>query len=485
MRPARPALATVLNLSGERAARGSPSAAAHPSPHGRLLLTSATIRQPAVPTTNRFRWSLIEIEQLVRRRELSPTEVLQQALGTIKSKEPDLRAWAHLDPSSAVRAAERLTRELSRSGPRSPLHGVPVAVKDIFDTRAMPTEWGSPTQRGRQPSADCELVERLNSLGCVILGKTHTAAYAFFDPAPTRNPHDLAHTPGGSSSGSAAAVAAGMAPLAVGSQTQGSVLRPASFCGVTGFKPSHGLLPLNGVMPFAPTLDHAGLFAGGVRDLALAWSALGFAASSESADEVRAVDWPPGGTAEAVMQRTLESSLQALQAFGIRVRRFERPRFFDALPAALRTVMAFEAVQEHWQRYVQHGPAIGSRLASLLEEGSRISCSEYAQALAELASARDHFEDWMDPHAVVATPAAPGPAPAGLESTGDPSCNAPFTALGAPSISIPMPVPEGQLPMGLQLAAGRGRDALLLATAHRCSAVLARGLEVRASAAPR
>ncbi len=356
-----------------------------------------------------------------------------------------------------------------------------MAIKDIFDTRAMPTEWGSPTQRGRQPSADCELVQQLTSLGCVVLGKTHTAAFAFFDPAPTRNPHDLAHTPGGSSSGSAAAVAAGMAPLAVGSQTQGSVLRPASFCGITGFKPGHGLLPLNGVMPFAPTLDHAGLFADGVRDLQLAWSSLGFAASDETAEKVRAMDWPPGGTAETVMERTLESSLQALEAAGVRVRRIERPRFFDALPPALRTVMAFEAVREHGQRYLRHGPAIGSRLASLLEEGSRISNSEYEQALGELASARVSYEAWMDPHAVIATPAATGPAPAGLESTGDPSCNAPFTALGAPAISTRMDVPEGQLPMGLQLAVGRGRDALLLATARRFSTILAPGREARAS----
>lgn len=419
-----------------------------------------------------FRWSLSDIESLVGTGELSPLGVLDESMRAVASRDQEILAWSHLALESARHTAADLAEEARRHGPRGPLHGVPVAVKDIFDTAGLPTEWGSETQRGRVPEADCELVESLVSRGCILLGKTHTTAYAYFDTGPTRNPHDPEHTPGGSSSGSAAAVAAGMVPLAIGSQTQGSVLRPASFCGIAGFKPSFGVLPLGGVMPFAPSLDHAGLFAATAGDLRVAWRALDFETESLPANEIFVVDWPPRGGVEPSMAMAFRSALQSLAAAGVTVRRVRRPSFFDALPPALWTVMAYEAAREHGGRYRLHGPRMGAKLVELLEEGLGIEDAEYIKALQVLRVTRESFRDWTRACPIVATPAAPGPAPRGLGSSGDPRCNAPITALGAPAISIPMPIGTDQMPMGLQIAGAHGTEALLLATAVRCERLL-------------
>lgn len=419
-----------------------------------------------------FPWSLSEIEARSHPRSVSSVRMVQASLARIKALEPEIRAWAWLGAAQAQERADALA-SASPAPSAGPLLGVPYAVKDIFDTAGIPTEWGSETQRGRVPEASCKLVARLDALGAILLGKTHTTAYAYFDAAPTRNPHNLAHSPGGSSSGSAAAVAAGMVPLAIGSQTQGSVLRPASFCGVAGFKPSYGLLPLEGVMPFAPSLDHAGLFARSASDIRVAWSALGYGSEAKPAEAVTAIDWPPGAPVDPEMAAAFRSAMQRLAAAGVQVSYSARPEFFDALPQALRVVMTYEAAVEHGARQKAFGSRMGARLSELLAEGLRIDPAVHQSALGELHAARARLAEWAAPGTVIATPAAPGPAPAGLESTGDPRCNAPLTALGIPAISIPMPVREGSLPLGLQLAAGRLQDSRLLATARVCEELLA------------
>ena len=421
-----------------------------------------------------FPWSLRQISGLIQERALSPLDIVQATASAVRQAEPTVQAWCHLNLDAALQRAEILTEALKRSTPVSPLHGATYGAKDIFDTAGLPTEWGSATQRGRVPSDDCELVAALDSLGCVLVGKTHTTAYAYYDTGPTRNPLAAGHTPGGSSSGSAAAVAAGMVPLAIGSQTQGSVLRPASFCGVVGFKPSFGALPLGGVMPFAPTLDHAGLFAASAADMEFAWQALGAEPTQAGADALAIMDWPPEGPLTPEMAVCFRAAMKTLARAGMPIRRVSRPKFLEALPAALHTVMAFEAVREHGEHYREHGPAIGDKLAALLEEGLGFGPDAYASAQQTLASARDAYKQWARHHPVVATPAALGPAPQGLESSGDPRCNAPFTALGAPAVSIPMPTLPSQLPMGLQLAAAPGLDALVLATASACERLLRR-----------
>ena len=421
--------------------------------------------------TQRYPWSLQQIESLVAAAKLSPERMISAVGASVESLEPEIRAWSFLTLESAGKRAAHLRDEAARSGPRSPLHGVPFGAKDIFDTAGIPTEWGSQTQRGRKPDCTSALVSRLESLGAVLAGKTHTTAFAYYDTGPTRNPRDPTRTPGGSSSGSAAAVAAGMVPLAIGSQTQGSVLRPASFCGIAGFKPSYGALPLDGVMPFAPTLDHAGIFASAAADIQVAWRALGSNTDVVAATVVTVLDWPPRGGLEPSMADVFRRSIQTLIEAGMRIDWSPRPAFFDALPAALHTVMAFEAAREHGSRYREHGKQVGAKLAELLDEGLGIAESRYRAARRTLMQARDMFSEWGDRHPVTATPAAPGPAPAGLASSGDPRCNAPFTALGAPAISIPMPT--GTLPLGLQLTAPHGRDSVLIATAIECERLLA------------
>lgn len=418
-----------------------------------------------------FPWSLSKIESLPEPDKPSATSMLQASEDAIASDESAIHAWSWLGLEEARERARLLSRPDSPcSG--SPLCGVPYAVKDIFDTAGIPTEWGTETQRGRVPDRDSGLVARLNSLGGILLGKTHTTAYAYFDHAPTRNPRNPDHTPGGSSSGSAAAVAAGMVPLAIGSQTQGSVLRPASFCGVVGFKPTYGLLPLDGVMPFAPTLDHAGLFAPAASDIRVAWRALGFKSDAAPVERITIVDWPPGARVEPEMATAFRSAVQCLSAEGLLITHLPRPAFVDSLPGALRTVMAFEAAREHGERYRVLGQRMGSKLSELLDEGLEIRSSQYRSALQTLHAARNALREWLPANAIIATPAAPGPAPAGLESTGDPRCNAPYTALGVPAVSVPMPVRKGRLPMGLQLTACSGKDSVLLATAVLCERLL-------------
>ena len=286
----------------------------------------------------------------------------------------------------------------------------------------------------------------------MLVGKTHTTAFAYYDAAPTRNPHNPAHTPGGSSSGSAAAVACGMVPLAVGSQTQGSVLRPASFCGVVGFKPTFGKLPLAGVMPFAPTLDHAGLFTADAADMQAVWRALGFASDAAPCGAVAAVPWPPppAGPLDGSMRDALEAALRTIENAGFQVERLSRPSFFDALPAALRTVMRYEAAQQHgelfrgaWSRGRRKARRAPRRRTAHRPRG-------LSDALASLRAARTAFAEWAAGRTVIASPAALGPAPRGLDSTGDPAANAPFTALGAPAIAIPMGKSPDGLPLGLQ-----------------------------------
>lgn len=339
-----------------------------------------------------------------------------------------------------------------------PLSGVPFGVKDIFDTENLATEWGSGVMAGRIPMRDAALVRMLRERGAVMLGKTHTTSFAYFDPAPTVNPHDPAHTPGGSSSGSAAAVAAGMVPVALGSQTQGSVLRPASFCGCAGFKPTFGVLPLEGTMPFAPTLDTAGLFTENAADMRTLWALLGFETDAEPCQSPVALE-PP----EEVEPPMREVFLRTAAKLGARTE--APPDSFRELWKVVKRIQEIEGGRTHQEAWRQHGGAVGAKLAGLIQSGLAATEDEYQEELGKLQAARRDMAAFLREHPVVLSPAALGPAPRTLASTGDPRMNAPWTGLGSPAISIPMDVRMGSLPMGLQIAAAPGADALLLATA--------------------
>ncbi len=384
--------------------------------------------------------------------ECTPEQILGVCLERIAALDGDLRAWVEVAPQSPLAAG--------------PLDGIPFGVKDIYETRTMATEYGSPLYAGRKGASDAALVARFRTLGAILLGKTQTTAFASFDPAPTRNPHNTLHTPGGSSSGSAVAVQTGMVPFALGTQTLGSVLRPASFCGIVGFKPTFGLLSLDDVLPFAPSLDTAGLFTQTADDMQLLWTRMGH----PEASPVRALAVPSLiPPLEPRMDAAFRRNLERLDPH-IPISAFALPPEFADLAPAVKLINAYEGARTHEARWREHGEAIGSKLAALIEEGLGIAPDRYRAALATVSDVKHSMTQLMRQHPVIVTPSAPGPAPAGLASTGDPILNLPWTALGFPAISIPMPVPG--LPLGLQLVSAPESDAALLALGVEIDALL-------------
>ena len=385
-------------------------------------------------------------------RDRAPDELLGLCLERITARDEQLRAWVQVAPQPALGSG--------------PLNGIPFGAKDIYETLGLATEYGSPLYAGRKGVSDARLITDLRKLGAVLVGKTQTTAFAYFDPAPTCNPHQPDHTPGGSSSGSAVAVAAGMVPFALGTQTLGSVLRPASFCGVVGFKPSVGLLPLEGVLPFAPSLDTAGLFTQSADDMQLLWTRMGHATGSAKRSLSIPSLMPPVEPAmEVAFRRTMER-LDPHFSFNV----VEMPTRFAEMAAAVKRICTYEGARTHEARWREHGDAIGHKLAQLVEGGLRIPADEYRAALTTVAEIKREMSSLFRQYPVLITPSAPGPAPAGLESTGDPIMNLPWTALGVPAISIPMPALG--LPLGLQLVSESGSDAALLALAVEIEAIL-------------
>lgn len=378
---------------------------------------------------------------------------LAPCLERIRAMDEDLHAWVQVSPQAP--AAD------------GPLAGVPIGVKDIFETAGLATEYGSDIYKGRVGTTDAAIVRELKRLGAIVVGKTHTAAFAYRSPAPTRNPRDVARTPGGSSSGSAAAVAAGMVPLALGTQTKGSVLRPASYCGITGFKPTFGVIPTDGVLPFSTSLDTVGFFAHTPRDMVAFWEAYTGAAVRES--EGATVLGCARAPVEPAMAAAFEAAMARLTAAGLVVRTLDIAGLLAAVADAAETVMFFEAAQAHGDRYDQYGDRLAA-VADAVRAGRAIRPQEYEDALLRLESYRGKMAAVFATTPIVASPAATGPAPRGLASTGDPGMNAPWTALGTPAIAVPLPAPG--LPLGLQLTAARGDDAPLLHAAVRIHAAV-------------
>jgi len=407
---------------------------------------------------------------------------LAACLARIRERDPSIHAWVKVDPQPAT-----------GEGPLSKaLSGVPFGAKDIIETRGLPTEYGSPVYRGRIGSEDAAIIRTLRGLGAVLVGKTHTTAFAYRDPAPTRNPHNLQHTPGGSSSGSAAAVAAGMVPLALGTQTQGSVLRPASFCGIVGFKPTYGLLSMEGILQFATSLDTLGFFTRTVDEMIEVWDSVYVGRvprrgvpSSEYVGRVSRRDVPsnepqtrqnpdlvlgypdPLPVIEPPMAAAFENALTRLRDAGVTVRPIDLGDRLDRLNDASRVIMSYEAARFHEARYREHGDTLGV-IANLIRDGLAITTAAYDEARRYVDASRERIGEIYKRTPAILIPAAAGPAPAGLSSTGDPRMNAPWTALGTPAISIPMGTHEG-LPLGLQITADRGEDERVLQTALRLS----------------
>ncbi len=371
----------------------------------------------------------------------------------IRAMDASIQAWVTVSPQAQTS--------------HGTLAGIPFAVKDIIDTDGLPTEFGSVLYKGRMASADAAIVRELRNAGAIVMGKTHTAAFAYRTPAVTRNPRNLEHTPGGSSSGSAAAVAARMIPLALGTQTLGSVLRPASYCGVTGFKPTHGLFAREGVLAMAPSLDTLGFFTQTSADMLGLWEALG---KPLGIDKDFAFGVPePLPEVETAMADALREALVALRRQGLTIRAVPIKDMLDRLPEETRIVMFYEGARSHESRFRHYGDQLFD-LANLVRDGFEIPEARYREALTYIAESRHRITECYQSTPVILAPAATGPAPLGLGSTGDPRANSPWTAMGTPAISIPMPV--SGLPLGLQLTAACGDDARVLHAAVRIAGLL-------------
>jgi Asp-tRNA(Asn)/Glu-tRNA(Gln) amidotransferase A subunit family amidase len=410
----------------------------------------------------------------------SAGQATERALARVAEREAEVQAWTFLDPDHARAQAAALDRAVAAGAAPGALFGVPVGIKDIFATADMPTENGSHLHAGRRPEADAAVVERLRAAGAVILGKTVTTEFATFEPGKTSNPHDPARTPGGSSSGSAAAVAAGMLPMALGSQTNGSVIRPASYCGVHGFKPTHGLISRRGMTLQAPTVDHVGVFACNLADIArLADVLIGhdptdpatrpMAASGLAAGLVndRAVPprlaFVPGPTwdaAEPVTQATFRTLAEHLDIAEIAL-----PAGFEAAIEVHRLISWAELAHQLAPEYRAGPGGLSDRLRAMIEGGRAVGAPDYLEAVAARIALIAAMDEVFAEYDALLTPAATGEAPLGLASTGSPVFCTVWTLLGTPAISLPLLTGPAGMPMGVQLVGARGHDAALLTAA--------------------
>jgi Asp-tRNA(Asn)/Glu-tRNA(Gln) amidotransferase A subunit family amidase len=401
------------------------------------------------------------------RRELTAEALARDCLERIALREPEVHAFAHLDPEHVLAQA----RALDRGPVRGPLHGLPLGVKDVIDTFDAPTEYGSPIYRGHRPAADAGCVALARALGAVILGKTVSTEFATFPPGPTANPRNLAHTPGGSSSGSAAAVADFMLPLAYGTQTSGSVIRPAAFCGVVGYKPSFGTLPRNGVKLLADSLDTVGIFACSAEDAALLIAALTGRASLPIAHTVpaprlavcRTPQWPAAQPETVALFEGLPGQLVRAGAY---VGRLELPAPFAGLEAAQGTIWEYEMARNLADEFHRHRERIREPLRGQLAAGWAIPAERYDAAKVLARDCRRMLADVFADYDALIVPAAPGEAPLGLQATGNPVFNRIWTLLHVPAVTVPWGNGPQGLPLGVQVIGRVGDDARALACAH-------------------
>jgi Asp-tRNA(Asn)/Glu-tRNA(Gln) amidotransferase A subunit family amidase len=407
--------------------------------------------------------------RLLARRELKAEDLARACLDRVAERDADVRAFAHIDPDALLAQARALD-----AGPiRGPLHGLPLGVKDLFDTADAPTAYGSPIYAGHRPAADAAAVALCREAGALVLGKTVTTEFAYFHPGPTRNPRNLGHTPGGSSSGSAAAVADAMLPLALGTQTAASIIRPAAYCGVVGYKPSAHRVPRAGVKSLSETLDTVGGFGRSVRDVALLGAVLTDDARLLTDFDGRAPriglcatpDWRAAnediGAIWALAQTVLAPHAAALATAAW-------PAEMVDLVALQKAVMAHEMARALSAERVQHRSALSPRLQALFDDGLTISGERHAAHLAQVGASRRIADAWFDRYDVLLCPSTTGEAPVGTDATGDPLFCRGWTLLGLPCVHLPFGSGRNGLPVGLQLVVRQGEDHRLLACAQWC-----------------
>lgn len=427
--------------------------------------------------------SAVDARRMMTQGLMTAGEYTAALIAQVDSREPEVQAFAHIEPALWRAQADSCDDSHARGAVDGPLFGLPVGIKDIIDTADLPTENGTVLHVGRRPQVDATLVRLLRAAGGIVAGKTVTTELATYAPGKTRNPHNLAHTPGGSSSGSAAAVAAGMVPLAVGTQTNGSVIRPASFCGVVGYKPSAGLIARTGVLTQSPTLDCIGVFACTVGDVALLAQALAGHDPLDLHSLLRAVPplvhtaasalplpptlaWVQTPFWDRVAPDAQAAFAQLLELLAGRVAPLELPVSASEAMTWHRTVMEAEIAGSFVIEYERGREQLSASLRSQIERGRTITAVDYRAAMDRVPCLLASMDKLLEHFDAILTPATLGTAPEGLDSTGDPLMCTLWSLLGMPAVSLPLLHGENGLPIGVQLVGRKGDDARLLRTAQ-------------------
>lgn len=415
---------------------------------------------------------------------LTCKELVQHHLNVINNSDGEIGAWAHMDADKAKAHASMLDDVRKQGKPLGLLHGIPVGIKDIFDTTDYPTTYGSAIYANRQPESDCRVVEKLKEAGALLMGKTVTTEFAFMHPSKTCNPHNKKYSPGGSSSGSAASVAAGHVPLAIGSQTNGSVIRPASFCGVYGFKPSSGIISRRGALETSPTLDQVGVFGRDVGDIALLVDAIagydhqdsqsylapkpgmlkGYLSDAPVSPTLAWIDMPYAGNYAPDAAEGFEELIEALgTADGITIERLQAPQSFAALIECHKVIHQYEIARALDNEISHHWDDISESIQPILQDAKKLSDEQYQEAIEIRTAAIDWFDNFFLDYDAVLTPSALSEAPL-MGSTGDPICCTVWTLCGLPCISMPLLSGANGMPIGVQLVGALQEDDRLLRT---------------------
>ncbi len=425
--------------------------------------------------------SAVEIVKAIKKGEISSEELVKIYIEQIKKKEKDIKAFQFFDEELALGQAKKLDA-LHQSGQHGELHGIPVGIKDIFDTVDMPTEDGTEIHKNNPSLNDCTVVSKLKQAGAIIMGKTVTTELAYYSPGKTKNPHDLTRTPGGSSSGSAAAVASHMVPLAVGSQTNGSVIRPASYCGVVGYKPTKGLISRHLVMQISRTLDHVGIFANSIEDAALISEQL-IGYDKQDPDTSlnpkpkllnASREKPPMEPLLAYIKLPFMDKLEedALEGFKEvknelkgQVDEIELPVGFSKIPEWHKIVMESDMASSFSNEYKKSKNKLSNKIIEAIERGMKYTSIEYNNALSQIDVANSYFNQFFHDYDAIITPSSNGEAPEGLDTTGDPIFSTLWTYCGMPSISLPLLQGKNKLPVGIQLVSSLFDDERLFRNA--------------------
>ena len=443
----------------------------------------AEMRKPGRPATAPDPFDAVALRDRLASGALRTVELAEACLARVREVDGEVQAWEFLDPGHVIAQAERLDRQRKAGRPIGALHGVPVGIKDIIDTADMPTGNGTPIDAGRRPRTDSFVAARLRAAGALIMGKAVSTELAYFTPGKTRNPHDPGRTPGGSSSGSAAAVAAGMVPLAIGTQTAGSVIRPAAFCGVFGYKPSFGLIPRTGILPVSSDLDTVGAFARTLDGAALMAEVLQghdphdpdtrAQAAHRLLDDCRGP--PPVRPMLALVREpawhmaedTTRAAFGELrEALGDACDEIDLPDQFANGAAAQQTLMLTGFARNFRGYYDRGRDRLSQRMRDAIEEGQRITAADYLAARDWRDVLNAGLDRIFDRYDAILTPSAAGEAPEGLGATGDPAFCRLWSLCGTPAISLPLLAGPAGMPMGVQLVGRRGNDGRLLRTAR-------------------